>query len=422
MSSATEFEQTPLYQEADEIARLLLSDPPDDPYPLYNRLREISPVHRVSTTGDWVVSGYDVLTEALRDPRFTRDFDDLMKRQHDGDVDYSRPIIKHRISQFSHANPPTYMKKRAVLTKSITPTAVKKLSDEIEGYVNELLDAAEAQGQTDMVKNFSNALTLKLISRVLGFPSPEGDPAWLRAFAPVGHTFRTSITEEMLVEADEAILSLNPVITEQIEKVRANPSSPGDTMVTQVLQAQAEGAPLTDDDIVANTIFMFGGAFHTSAALISNAILTLMQHRDQWDLLVSDPETHAKGAVEETLRFDTAVLSNPPSRLAVEDVELGGFTIPAGSIMIPLYAAANHDPLRYEDPETFDITRKDIRPLSFGGGPHVCPGQHLARHQTIIALRILASRFPDMKLAAEDPPRVIMPLQREVGELQVRFA
>ncbi|GAA4012731.1 cytochrome P450 [Streptomyces plumbiresistens] len=417
--TSQKIETSPLYDEADEIARQLLSDPPDDPYPLYHRLREIAPVHQMSTTGDWVVSSYELLADALREPRFVRDFDDLMRRQHGGEVDYARPILKHRACQFSHANPPEYMKKRSVLSKSITPVAVSKLEEEITGYVNELLDAAEAQGgEVDLIEHFSHALPLKLICRVLGFPSPEGNPAWLGSFSAYGSTFLPSITEQMLDDADKAILDLNEMMAEQLETMRTSSS---DTMITQVLRAQEQGAPLSDDDLMANTIFMLAAAVHTSAALIGNAILALLHHRDQWELLVADPVGRAKGAVEEALRYDNAVLANPPSRLAVEDVEIGGFTIRAGEVMIPLYGPANRDPKRYPNPDAFDITREDVRPLSFGGGPHVCPGQHLVRTQTQIALRILATRFPNMRLVDEDAPRLIMPLQREVGALRVRL-
>lgn len=420
MTSVQELERSQLYREADEIARKLLSDPPDDPYPLYKRLREIAPVHQLSTTGDWVVSSYELLAGALRDPRFVRDFDDLMRRQHGGEVDYSRPILKHRINQFSHSNPPVYMKKRAVLTQAVTPVAVAKLEDEIAGYVNGLLDEIEALGgDVDLIEHFSHALPLRLICRVLGFPSPEGNPAWLKAFTAYGNTFLPHITPQMLDEADEGITDLNEMMAVQVEKGR---SSSDETMITHVLRAQEQGAPISDDELTANTIFMLAAAVHTSAALIGNAILALLKHRDQWELLTQDPEGLAKNAVEEALRYDNAVLANPPSRLAVEDVQIGGFTIRAGETMIPLYGPANRDPDRFENPDAFDITRTDIRPLSFGGGPHVCPGQHLVRTQTRIALTILATRFPNMTLVDQDESRLIMPLQREVGALRVRLA
>lgn len=418
--STSELEKSPLYEEADEIARLLLSDPPADPYPLYHRLREIAPVHQVSDTGDWIVSSYELLADALRDPRFVRDFDDLMRRQHGGEVDYDRPILKHRASQFSHANPPEYMQKRSVLTKAVTPVAVSKLESEITGYVNELLDAAEAKdGEVDLIQDFCHTLPLRLICRVLGFPSPDGHPAWLDAFTAYGYTFLPYITPEMLDAADKGIVDLNEMMVEQLKVAR---SSSADTMITHVLRAQEQGAPLSDDELAANAIFTLAAAVHTSAALLGNAILALLTQRDQWELLVADPEGRAKNAVEEALRYDNAVLANPPSRLAVEDVEIGGFTIRAGETMIPLYGPANRDPKRFENPDTLDILREDIRPLSFGGGPHVCPGQHMVRTQTRIALKILATRFPNMTLVDDEAPRIIMPLQREVGALRVKLA
>lgn len=419
MAVSASFDASPQHKEADEIVQQLLTYPPDDPYPLLARVRDISPVHKTAG-GIWTLARYDHIASALRDPRFIRDIGDMTRRQLGDGVDFARPLIESRQRWFHISNPPEYMRKRSVYAKFLTPAAVDKLRAEIEENANKLLDVAEERGEIELVGEFSYELTLKLICRILGFPPPDGEGAefleWFRAW---GDTFQAVVTPEMLDLADDAILNLNGLLGRQVDRMRIDP---GDNLISRLAHEVYNDARLPDDEIVANAIVMFAGAVGTTADLISNTVVSLLENTDQWELLRRDPVGLAKNAVEETLRYDSSVIANPPSRLAAEDVEIGGLTIPAGDVVIPLFAAGNRDPKRFENPDTFDITREDVRPLSFGGGVHVCPGQHLARAQSEIAVRILATRFPNMTLAVENPPRRANAAQRGAAELHVRLA
>ncbi|GAA4012724.1 cytochrome P450 [Streptomyces plumbiresistens] len=407
------------YEEAEQLIGQLLSYPPEDPYPLFHRVREIAPIHR-RPSGVWTLARYDDITLALRDPRFIRDWVDMSRRQLGPDVDLARPMLESRRWQFQQSNPPEYMRKRSVFAKFLTPAAVDELRPEVERNADALLDAAQQRGEIELVAEFSYGMTLALICKILGFPPPEGGAAqWLDWFRAFGDSFQPVVTEQILKDADTGLLKLNAMMGDRLEQMRRRP---GDNLITKLMQAEYDGAPLPDDEIIANAILMFSASVGTSADLISNVIVCLMQHRDQWDLVVQDPDKYVKAAVEETLRYDTSVTVNVPSRLAAEDVEIAGVTIPAGDVVVPLFAAGNRDPERFDDPDTFDITREDIRPLSFGGGPHVCPGQHLARAEAEIALRALAARFPDMRLVNDEAPRRTTSQQRGAAHLNVRLA
>lgn len=410
---------SPHHEEAEQLIEQLLTYPPEDPYPLFQRVREIAPIHR-RASGVWTLARYEDINMALRDPRFIRDCGDMTRRQLGPDVDMSRPMLESRSWQFQHSNPPEYMKKRSVFAKFLTPAAVDELRAEVEQNITQALDAAEARGEIELVANFSYGMTLTLICKILGFPPPEGGAAqWLEWFRAFGDTFQPVVTGQILDDADAAMLKLNAMMGDQLAQMRL---TPGDNLITKLMQAEYDGAPLPDEEIISNAILMFSASVGTSADLISNMVVCLMENRDQWDLMVQDPDRYAKGAVEETLRYDTSVTTNVPSRLAAEDVEIGGVTIPAGDVVVPLFAAGNRDPERYDNPDTFDIARQDIRPLSFGGGPHVCPGAHLARAEAEIAARALATRYPNMTLVNDEAPRRTTSQQRGAAYLNVKLA
>jgi cytochrome P450 len=148
-----------------------------------------------------------------------------------------------------------------------------------------------------------------------------------------------------------------------------------------------------------------------------------MRHRDQWDLLVEDPAGRAENAVEEILRYDTSVMINPPNRVASEDIEIGGVTIPKGDVLTPFFGSGNRDPARYTNPDDLDILRPNVRPLlSFGGGPHICLGQHLARVEAEVSIATFARRFPQMELADPNPKRRYGITNRGFEALPVRLA
>ncbi len=420
MASTETIEAAPHYAEAEEIVKRLLTAPPDDPYPLYDRLREIDPVHRTSFGGLWTLTRYDDVHRALRDSRFIRVPDDLLRRQFGDPIDESRPFIKSRRRWYNQGNPPEYTRRRALYGKAFTRFSINSLRPVIAGAANRLLDGAEARGELEVVHQVGYELTVGLICHVLGLPAPRPGGSsdfigWFRAYSA---TFDPLCTEEMLARADAAVLELNDFMRDRIEHVRR---SPGDNLISRLIAAEHDGERLSDDVVAANVVLIFNAGVSTTTNLIANAVLDLLRNRDQWRLLVADPEGLAENTVEEILRYDTSVMTNPPNRVAATDVRIGRSVIPAGEVVIPFFGAANHDPARYLDPHRLDITRPDIRPLSFGGGPHVCLGQHLARVETEVALAVFGRRFPAMELLDSAPKRRAGITNRGLEALSVRL-
>jgi cytochrome P450 len=174
---------------------------------------------------------------------------------------------------------------------------------------------------------------------------------------------------------------------------------PGDDILTGLIEADAEGDRLTEDEIVAMVFLLIVGGYETTVHLITNGVLTLLENPEQLARLRDNPEL-INSAVEEILRHRGPVQSTKPG-YAAEDIQLHGVTIPKGKPIMPLFGAANHDPRAFDNPQVFDIGRTPNRHLGFGHGNHFCLGAHLARAEARFGILNLLQRFPNLKLAGD---------------------
>jgi hypothetical protein len=180
--------------------------------------------------------------------------------------------------------------------------------------------------------------------------------------------------------------------------------TPGDDLITQLLQAEEDGSKLSNEELTANIILLFGAGHETTVNLIGNGLLALHRNPDQLALLKSNPSL-ITNAIEEFLRYDSSVQMT--GRVTLEDIEdIGGRKIPKGESVLCLLGSANRDPAVYPDrPDRLDITRPNVRPLSFGGGIHFCLGAQLARIEAEVAISTLLRRLPELKLDDAENPR-----------------
>jgi cytochrome P450 len=188
---------------------------------------------------------------------------------------------------------------------------------------------------------------------------------------------------------------------EQLFELRRR--EPGDDLTTQLVQAEEDGSKLTNEELTANIILLFGAGHETTVNLIGNGLLALHRNPEQLALLKSN-RSLVTNAIEEFLRYDSSVQLT--SRVALEDIDdLGGKKIPRGESVLCLLGSANRDPAAYPDhPDRLDITRPNVRPLSFGGGIHHCLGAQLARIEAEIAISTLLRRLPELRLDDADNP------------------
>ena len=365
----------------------------EDPFPLFAEVRRQGPLHPVTLAdghGAWLVIGYDEAKAALGDSRLSKDMQAAMAMD-DAVVAEGLPgpaFARHMLA----VDPPNHTRLRGLVSRAFTPRTVQRLGPRVEHIAAELLDglAPSAPGPVDLVAGFAFPLPFTVICELLGVPDEVrtalGDG--LRAMlVPVADP----------AEFERAKVASGRVVAMLGELVDSKRRVPADDLVSGLIAAR-DGEDRLDEQELMSTVFQLIVAGHdTTTSLIGNAVVALLRHRAQLDRLLADP-TLVDAVVEEALRFDAPV-PHATFRYALEPVELGGRTIPAGAQVIVCLSGANRDPARYAGPDIFDVSRSDGRSLAFGHGIHHCLGASLARMEGRVALQSLLRRFPEMRLA-----------------------
>jgi len=383
-----------------------------NPYSLYHRLRELEPVHRSETARSWLISRYEDCYSAIRDPRLGKDFGERM--------DMTRPWWRERPSlarterSMLNVDGPYHTRLRRLVSKVFTFRSVEKLRPTIERLVDEFLDSFADAGGGDLIDHLGFPLPVTVIGELLGVP--DGDRGQFRDLVrDLTAVFEIAATRDQFDLADEATRIIDAYFYDLIEKKRA---APGDDLLSGLIHADPTDR-LTDTELVTLATLLFIAGFETTTNLVGNGMVGLLRHPEQIDLLRNRPEYYATLA-DEILRFDGTV--QMLVRQAKEDLDIDGAIIPKGETLTVMIAAGNHDPARYHDPDRIDVTRTDIRPLSFGGGVHFCLGAALARAEIEIVFRKLFDRFGSIELDGDEPPFRDRLTLRGLTRLPLRFA
>ena len=251
----------------------------------------------------------------------------------------------------------------------------------------------------DLIADFAFRLPVTVICDMLGIP--EGDrEVFFNSSRAGGRLLDLAPLSAAEIKEQN---SFNLTMAEYFRRLfDLRRREPGDDLTTQLVQAEEHGDKLSNEELTANIILLFGAGHETTVNLIGNGLLALYRNPDQLQLLRDDPSL-TTNAVEELLRYDSSV--QVTSRTTLEEVdEIGGIPLAKGQSVICLLGAANRDPAAYADPDRLDITRTDVRPLSFGGGIHFCVGAQLARLEGEIAIATLLRRLPNLRLHDLDHP------------------
>jgi cytochrome P450 len=303
-------------------------------------------------------------------------------------------------------DPPDHTRFRRLISKSFTPRSISAMEPKIELIVSRLLDEVTKKESFNLVDDFSFQLPSLVICELLGMPIEKQEDLKRWADGLAGFIASAQVTTEKAKFAETVALEAQDYLKQLFEEIRKNP---GENLLSRVLTAPPEDDKLTDQELAALTVNLFFAGFETTEGLISNMVRALSDNPDQLELLRNNPEL-IDPAVEETLRFDSSIQKQ--SRIAGEDIEIYDQKIKKGDYVHFMIGAANRDPLRFSNPERFDITRKDAGNVSFGHGIHFCIGAPLARLEARIAIRQLIERMPQIK--------VIDPLPRYAELFAVR--
>ena len=364
----------------------------NDKYAWYEQIREDLPVHqaKVSIIKVFTIARYDDCTSILKDPRVLRNRSTITGG---GRFPFPMPkAIKPIAESMIVEDDPNHRRLRELVRRAFRPQAIEVLETKIDQYSNELLDGLSLKKEFDLQSDYALAIPMRMIGDMMGL-SREAIPQFKEMFSILTKGFGGwRILRTLFWDMPDTVRFVR-------ELIRQKQDHPGDDILTGLIEADAEGDRLTEDEIVAMVFLLIVGGYETTVHLITNGVLTLLENPEQLARLRDNPEL-INSAVEEILRHRGPVQSTKPG-YAAEDIHLHGVTIPKGKRIMPLFGAANHDPRAFDNPQVFDIGRTPNRHLGFGHGTHFCLGAHLARAEARFGILNLLQRFPNLQLAGD---------------------
>ncbi|MED7925881.1 cytochrome P450 [Nonomuraea sp. LP-02] len=369
-------------------------DPPEE----LIEARAQSPISRLPFPDGhqgWLVTGYDLTRAILADPRFSSRRE-LMK--HHPIIDFGDiEVPPAPPGEFLLMDEPQHGRYRKPLVGKFTVRRMRLLTERVEQITAEHLDAMEQAGPTaDLVTAFAKPIPAIVICELLGVPDED------RAF------FQENVDKFLGGEAgDEEVMAAYLATQRYLaELVTAKRADPTDDVLSDLLDSD-----LTDEELQGMALILLSAGFDTTANMLALGTFALLQNPGQLAALRDDP-TLIDQAVEELLRYLS--VAKQFFRVAVEDVELAGQTIEAGTMVVLSLNTANRDPERFPDPHTLDLRRRDGGHLAFSHGIHQCLGQQLARVEMRVAFPALLDRFPTLRLAV---PAEEVALRPEVADI-----
>ena len=372
-----------------------LADPATlpDPYPILAGLREASPFAEFD--GALVVVGRHAdIGAVLRHPNASSERGKSLLA----------PAVSRRARErpsFLSLDPPDHTRLRRLVSKAFTPRRIAFLEPRIRAITDELLTAAGAAGHLEVVSQLAYPLPVRIISEMLGVPVSD-HPRFAGWSARLAHSLQPGFgvaPEEAQARAEAADAASEEFAAYFRELIALRRARPEADLLSAMIAAEDAGDQLTEDELIATCVLLLVAGHETTVGLISNALLALLRHPDQFALLRARPEL-ASAAVEETLRYDAPVQLT--GRVARGGLQAGDVTARDGALVMLLLAAAGRDPEVYAEPDRFDIQRGASNHLAFAAGAHFCLGAPLARLEATIAVGQIARRVVEPSLAEDE--------------------
>lgn len=384
-----------------------------DPYSRLAELRAKGPVHALSyreymglpadhTAGHlphYTIVGYDEVARCLTEPQ---NFSNEAYKLNLG-ISFGRSV--------STMDPPEHQRYRRIFQKAFLPQTVAQWGESVvDPVVNDLMQKFRGRGRADLVQDFTLHYPFQIIYRQLALPPEEASTFHKLAIAQTVVIFDVP-------HGTEASRKLGDYFKVLVaERLR----NPGSDLVSVLAQAEADGERLPEEITISFLRQLVNAGGDTTYRGTSVLLTGLLSNPDQLDVVRKD-RSLVPQAIEEALRWDGPVLIQ--TRMAAQDVEIGGVTIPKGSVIDVAAGAANRDPARFPDPDKFDICRKpQHKHFAFATGPHVCIGQHLARVEMTRALNAILDNLHGLRLDPDEPaPEIRGIMMRVPKHLHVRF-
>jgi cytochrome P450 len=369
-----------------------------NPYPLYHRLRSETPFYWDFVSCAWFLTRYADVRAALADPRLTtKNFPFDVSQLPLELQDQLAPLARVANKEVLHNVASEHDRLRRPLNRAFSPAAFEWLRPKMEALAHELLGKAERRRSMDVVGDYSERLADHMIGELLGLP--HADQAkfikWcdeLRKF-----TMMQRMSHQTVLRAKGAVKSFESVRAYIRTMIGARRDNFANDVIGQSFAVGPNEAPPTEDEVLANCVVFFHSGARNMSASITNAVLVLLQHPEEFARLREDPQSITV-AIEELLRYETPL--QVVTRGVPEEIEFAGRRIGPKQLLVLLLGAANRDPEQFADPDRLDLTRRPNRHMSFGVGPHGCVGGWLARFGLATAIGPILHRQTHLRLAS----------------------
>jgi cytochrome P450 len=399
------------------------------PYDAYRELRDDAPVYKQPGTDIYVVTRYDDVRRILLDPEtFPSGSKDTDFRMKTGNIERQKAVAdRFRAGGWipeptlASRDDPNHKQMRAMFNAAFRAGKIKEMDPAVRHLAYQLIDDFIDDGSCNWVQQFAVPLPLYIIGEQMGARREDmwKIKRWTDAFF---HRISMMLDEESELEMVDREIEGQHYFQPIFEELR---ESPNESLLSDLVNSVIEewGRPLNDNELHAEMMAdTFVGGSETTTNALAAGMKLLIENKDIWAQLKSDPETNVKKFVEEVLRLESPVQSL--MRFASRDLEFHGVTIPNGSLINVRYAAANRDNRHFENPDQIDLNRKNGGShMAFGSGVHHCLGSPLARRELIWGFTAVVDRFEDMWFADTKNDFAVHPhfLLRSLKELHIEF-
>jgi cytochrome P450 len=364
-----------------------------DIYDWYQEMQQSHAVFFDASRAAWLVFRYAEVQQVMRDPQTFSS--QLWRTNSDGKDDPTSPGMLGM-------DPPRHSQLRALVSQAFTPRTVAGMESYIISIVEGLLDRIAHKREADLIAELAFPLPALVIAQMLGVPQSDHEHfrRWASEFVADGP------------RRNKAVQTMEQYFREMIAQRRREPQ---EDLISRLLHAEIDGERLPEDELIETCYLLLVAGHETTVGLISNALICFDEHPENMQELIARPEL-LPTAIEEVLRYRGVVHTS--TRMATVDSVLGGQKIPAGDLVLPIFASANLDERQFPDASTFLLRRTPNRHLGFGYGSHFCLGAPLARLESRIALQQLLARFPTIR-RRRNIPLVLKPSHFIYGLEQV---
>lgn len=374
----------------------------DDPYPVYKALREHMPYYYIdSPTGFlsesiWVLTKYEDISKVLLSRNFGRG--NRFGKVKPGSRFYEKmnSLTQMRQHWVNFLDPPEHTRIRGFLNKCFSPAMVNGMRGRMDSIAEHLISGF-SNGKAEIISEYAYPFATIVIAEFIGTPVSDRDiiERWAQKLVQTLDVVTKDFTPEKLTEIYGAADEIKDYMSKLVDEKTKNP---GDDFISRMINYPDEEEKPLKEEIIATMVLLMMDAHEAPKNLIGNGLHALLQNPEQKELLVNDLSL-IDNTVDETLRYDSPAQFT--GRRTHEDETIRGTVFSKGVQLICMLGSGNRDPERFDDPDKFDIRRKNILPLSFGGGIHFCAGAGMAKVEGQAALRSLLKAYPNISPAKE---------------------